>query len=111
VSFDRLSEDPTGVALTEPPPGGQRYTPHDGQQNGRRKPKPPPVAEPSAGPPSRFKLGDRVVIFNKDGIAIHGTVRWTGPYGYQDEKKKYHTIAAVGIETVSCTGSCSVLNI
>lgn len=101
VSFNKLSEDPTGVALTEPPPGGQRYTPHDGQQNGRRKPKPPPAAEPSTGPPPRFKVGDRVVFFNKKGAGVHGTVRWTGMYSYQDKKQNYN-FAALGIETVSC---------
>jgi len=99
VSFNKLSESPAGGSLTEPPLGGQRYTPHDDQQNGQRKPKPPHAAEPSTGPPPRFKLGDRVVIFNKDGIGIHGTVRWAGKYGLRDEKKKYHSFSAVGIET------------
>ena len=51
--------------------------------------KAPLEAVPSTGPPSRFKVGDRVVIFNKKGAGVHGTVKWTGEYGYQDEKKKY----------------------
>ena len=40
----------------------------------------------------RFNLNERVVAFNKQGIAIHGSVRWIGEVG---EK-----LVAVGIETV-----------
>lgn len=39
-----------------------------------------------------FKIGDRVMAFDNDGVTVHGTVKWTGggPSG-----------RLVGIETVS----------
>ncbi len=43
----------------------------------------------------RFKKGDRVTTHNKDQIAIHGTVRWTGEANTDSGK-----VNAVGIETV-----------
>ena len=42
-----------------------------------------------------------MVFFKKKGAGVHGTVRWTGTYRYQDKKQNYN-FAALGIETVSC---------
>ena len=49
---------------------------------------------------SRFKVRERVVIFSRTGVAIHGTVKWAGKYSLQDGRRKPHSVAAVGIETV-----------
>ena len=38
--------------------------------------------------------GERVVVYNRKNIPIHGTVRWRGQHGTLGE--------IVGIETVSC---------
>ncbi len=43
----------------------------------------------------RFQKGDRVITHNKDQIAIHGTVRWTGEANTNSGK-----VNAIGIETV-----------
>ena len=48
----------------------------------------------------RFKVRERVVIFSRAGVAIHGTVKWAGKYSLQDRRRKPHSVAAVGIETV-----------
>ena len=47
---------------------------------------------------SQFKLSDRVVVHNKKGIAIHGSVRWMGNVQVGGEK-----FPAIGIETVTYT--------
>ncbi len=44
---------------------------------------------------SRFQKGDRVITYNKDQIAIHGTVKWIGETNTDGGK-----VNAVGIETV-----------
>ena len=95
VSCDKLSEELTHSG----PHGVQHNAPHVDQQNKQTQPK----------PPTRFKLGDRVVIFKKNGTSVHGTVRWAGEYGYYDNKMKYHSFAAVGIEAVSCANPCIVM--
>ena len=48
----------------------------------------------------RFKVRERVVIFSRAGVAVHGTVKWAGKYSLQDRRRKPHSVAAVGIETV-----------
>lgn len=85
----------------------QNNTPCAGQQNSQAKPKSPPVTESNSSS-SRFNVGDCVVVFNKNGTGIRGTVRWAGKYGYCDDTNHYHTIAAVhvGIETVSYADYC-----
>ena len=90
MSFDKLSELPAGGHVPEIPHQSQQQ--HRDRRIGKRKKK---------GKEYRFKVQDRVVAFNKDGIAIHGTVRWVGLYSLQDEKKQPYSVAAVGIETVS----------
>ena len=86
MSFEKLSEVPGGNVHVVPDPRG----PQPAQQ---------PVSLPAGQ--YRFKIGDRVVIFNKNEVAIHGTVKWAGKYGLQDEKMRRFTVAALGIETVS----------
>ena len=44
-----------------------------------------------------FKVGDRVVSYNKDHVPIHGTVKWTGGQTPVEGGK----MNVVGIETVS----------
>ena len=48
----------------------------------------------------RYKIGDRVVLFTKKGVPIHGTVKWVGMYTFTIEKTD-HSYKSVGIETVS----------
>ena len=43
----------------------------------------------------RFKLNERVVVYNRQGIGVHGSVRWVGELVFAGEK-----LHAVGIETV-----------
>ena len=45
--------------------------------------------------PSRYKIGDRVVVYDKDQHPIRGTVKWTGLAFSLEER-----VNAVGIETV-----------
>ena len=47
---------------------------------------------------SKFRLEDRVVVHDKKGIGIHGSVRWMENVNYGGEN-----LLAVGIETVSYT--------
>ena len=54
------------------------------------------VPESTDLPPSRYKTGDRVVVHNKEQIAIYGTVRWIGTSHSGVSK-----VNAVGIETVN----------
>jgi len=54
--------------------------------------------------PNVFKVGDRVVVYNKQNVRIHGVVRWVG-------KSPANSVAA-GIETVSvCDMNVIALNI
>ena len=56
---------------------------------------------PPKQPQSQFKMNDRVVVHNKQGLGIHGTVKWIEKVNYEGEK-----LIAVGIETVRyCTQS------
>ena len=58
--------------------------------------------ESSADPLSgyRYKIVDRVVLFTKKGVPIHGTVKWVGMYTFTIDKTDY-SYKSVGIETVS----------
>ena len=49
---------------------------------------------PSSKPRPRYKVSDRVVVFNKDDIALYGTVKWTG------KKSRFGRDFGVGIEMV-----------
>ena len=92
VSLDKLSQAPTGNPLPGSTPRGQQHArdPHANRQ-GDGKAGPDPL-------PSKVKVGDRVVFFKKGGGAIHGTVRWLGEYGNQENNIPF---PVVGIETVS----------
>ena len=46
-------------------------------------------------PQSHFKMNDRIVVYNKQGLGIHGTVKWIECVVCADT-----FIIAIGIETV-----------
>ena len=89
VSIEKLF--PVGTIPTGSPQSAQR---RGGKQG--------PHMESSIDPHSThssycYKVGDRVVLFTKKGVAVHGTVKWVGVY--RNKQEISHT--AVGIETVS----------
>lgn len=95
VSIDKLLELPVGGYLPEVPPRPHSQQPatqtaEKREEKKRRKNK-----------AYRFKVGDRVVAFKKDGTPIRGTAEWVGMYELLDHKNKPFSVAAVGIETVS----------
>ena len=47
-------------------------------------------------PRPHYRMNDRVVVHNNQGIGFHGTVKWTEEVVYAGDK-----LMAVGIETVS----------
>ena len=51
-------------------------------------------------PKYRYKIGDRVVVFTKKGVPVHGTVKWVGMYSFTVDKRET-AYKSVGIETVS----------
>ena len=63
---------------------------------------PPRTSTTKAKP--RFRLNDRVVVFNKDDIALFGTVKWTGKKS-RLEGLEGGRIIHVGIEMV-CVHRC-----
>ena len=46
-------------------------------------------------PHSHFRMNERVVVHNKQGVGIHGTVKWIEEVSYAGDK-----LLIVGIETV-----------
>ena len=98
VSLDKLSRYPPAPSFSEPPPSGQRHTtqPHP-------QPAPPAVGS-STDTQHRteylYKKGDRVVVFTKKEVPIHGVVKWVGRHSFTVDKKQYSS-KVVGIETVS----------
>lgn len=53
-------------------------------------------------PHSQFRMNDRVVVHDRKGISVHGTVRWIEKVNLTDER-----VIAIGIETVRYyTQSC-----
>ncbi len=109
VSLDRLSPDCEGSTLY-PPPGGQPYT-HGTDQVVYDQPRPsgradhgrPPASEPGESPahPPQFTKGDRVVVHNKSGVAVHGVVRWAG----NRTATRQFDVYILGIEMV-----CHIIN-
>lgn len=103
VSLEKLSRYPPLQTLSEPPPSGN----HSGNRFNQQAPSPP---APRSGEESnvdpqhvidhRYKKGDRVVAFTKEGVPVHGVVKWVGMHSYVVNKKKY-SCKAVGIETVT----------
>ena len=97
VSLEKLAPEP-------PPSPGADYSV-------AKKPKNPPVDSsantgkvsshsfdpPVDQPHQHFKVNDRVVVYNKKNIAVHGTVRWTGRRVQTRTLESNH----IGIETVS----------
>ena len=76
-------------------------SPHPAQQRGGKQ---SPHMESHVDPHSRYryKVGDRVAVFTKEGVAVHGTVKWVGLYSFTVNKKEY-SHKSVGIETVRLT--------
>ena len=95
VSLDKLSELPTGGHVPEVPPRprGQQPATQTAEKREERKTR--------KNKAYRFKVGDRVVAFKKDGTPVRGTVKWVGMYEVIDQKNRPFSVAAVGIETVS----------
>jgi ubiquitin thioesterase CYLD len=93
VSLEKLSRHPPVDSLTQPPPSGQHYTP---QPKDRRTSS---STETSADPPNFiYKIGDRVVVFTKKEVPVHGVVKWVGMHSFMVEKKQ-KSFKCVGIET------------
>ena len=53
---------------------------------------------------SEFKLEDRVVVHDKNGIGVHGSVRWIENVKYGGD-----VLVAIGIETVSLMNLLNLL--
>ena len=49
----------------------------------------------------RFKIGDRVMMYSAQGIAVHGTVRWIGTITPYKMLENSTPVLFAGIETVS----------
>ena len=62
-----------------------------------RAPLPAPTQGSSADKPPVFKINDRVVIYNRKNVPMHGTVRWVGRNVYTRTLDTNY----IGIETVS----------
>ena len=93
VSLKKLSRYPPVDTLSQPPPS----VPHHSQQpHSITRDREKPVDSLKY----RYKIGDRVVVFNKKGNGVHGTVKWVGIHSFTVDKKE-HAIKAVGVETVS----------
>ena len=48
-------------------------------------------------PHPHFRVNERVVVYDDQGVGIHGTARWIEEVHYAGDK-----LIAVGIETVRC---------
>ena len=124
VALDKLSPDSQGSSLTKEPRGGKSYAkvasyeppqssqlhwPDSGSPASSTRSRSQAVSKESSVDQitsSRFKKGNRVVAFNKNGTAVHGTVRWVGKNATASRK---FTVTVVGIETVSNTIDNDVL--
>lgn len=62
----------------------------DLDHHGRRRDRSPKQLHPC------FKMNERVVVHDKRGTGIHGTVKWIQEVNFAGDK-----VVAVGIETVS----------
>ena len=97
VALDRISAvRDHGSAHTEPSREGPSQ--HHNQKYGLRSQSKPPK-DSSVDAESRFKVGERVIVYNKKDVAIRGTVKWIGVITYGKE----YRVSTVGIETVSAT--------
>ena len=113
MALDKLSPDSQGSSLTKKPRSGKSYAkvashgpPPSGQSTlaGDTKSRSQAISRHESKvssvdqlPPPRFKLGDRVVAFSKNGIRVHGTVRWVG----RNTASQKFLVTVAGIETVS----------
>ena len=93
VALDKIFPDSSPGPITIPPKrGANQQSSHLSSQS---KSNTSDARESSTDPQPQFLIGDRVVVYNKKGAAVYGTVRWTGQI--QGEVRPF----AVGIETVS----------
>ena len=60
-----------------------------------------PTPTSSSKAPPRYKVNERVIVFDKNDIALHGSVKWTG----KKSRLGSEGIIYVGIEMV-CTCTC-----
>ena len=97
VSLEKLSRHPPVDSLTQPPPSGQHYTP---QPKDRRT-----SSSTESSAKFIYKIGDRVVVFTKKEVPVHGVVIWVGMHTFMAEKKQ-KSFKCVGIETVSIIYMC-----
>jgi len=120
VALDKLSMDCEGSTLEKAPQGGQSYASAVSHGWSCLQDSGPPADNTRARSQAimrlpivhddqigRFKKGDRVVVFDKKGNRIHGTVRWAG----KNERMRNYYKFLVGIETVSsaCYYNCSLI--
>ena len=55
-----------------------------------------PQTSSSSKPQSRYKVNERVIVFDKNNIALHGVIKWTGRESRLGSEGMIH----VGIEMV-----------
>ncbi len=67
----------------------------------------PPAQGSSVDKHPRFKINDRVVVYNKKNVPMHGIVRWTG----MNVQTKTLDTNHIGIETVSAMSAITFINI
>ena len=109
VSLERIfSQHPRGTPSDHQ--SQRQYTPttaNDSKQSYARvlsKPQPSSVGRetgtkvdpPSSKAESMYKVNERVVVFDKNNIALHGVIKWTG----RKSRLGSEGIVHVGIETV-----------
>ncbi len=66
----------------------------------------PHIQGSCADKPPVFKINDRVVVYNRKNVPIHGTVRWTGRNIHTRTLNTNH----IGIETVSAVFTITYIN-
>lgn len=88
VGLDKLSRDPQGSSRAKGSSSSQNVT----DETSVRKSSGSNVN----ASPKGFKIGDRVVVYNKKNIPVHGVVVWVGKYSGPGVN-----FTMLGIETVS----------
>ena len=97
MALDRLWPLPDNQSQ---PPAQDRVHPmvtHSRDQQNRGSPEQQQKYGPTpSGHSQGFSVGSRVVFYNKRGIAVHGTVQWTGMVPLAGGVR----VGGIGIETV-----------
>ena len=100
VALDRVSSvKDHGNTHTEPSREGPSQQ-HNNQYGLRSQSKLPKGSSVDAE--SQFKVGERVIVYNKKNVAIRGTVKWVGVLS---DGKEFR-VSTVGVETVSINVVC-----